>query len=352
MDIRAVAIVALFACTGLQAAWRVDLAEWGYKPPPPRAVREAGAVRFLDFDSHNQVLAGFVVRAEDPLATSTDPGLILHVVAFDPDGKFLSDRQFPATSRYQNQIFATSSGNLLLATDQVLRLISPDGKVLAQRDLPRDWWRLWAAPDRTRFWFKNLVVLDAKDLTTVAECSYPDHRVDSISAHNTFLALYKSNSFSHPTEVRAFCGSTQFTYVASQGEPSDGTLLDDDRVVLAYGDPMVELIDRGVRLWRDSLDKRHERIGDHISVDTHGDRFAVLVDTYQGGIRFLDISSTLKSKRVIVYNAKDGKHLVEVPIPKLPKFFLDFALSPDGKLLAIKCDGELQVVAVDRPQPE
>ena len=80
-----------------------------------------------------------------------------------------------------------------------------------------------------------------------------------------------------------------------------------------------------------------------------GDRFAILVQTYQGGNRLLDISSRLKSQRVVVYDANDGKRLVEVPVPKLAKFFLDFALSPDGKLLAIKCDGELQVVTVDRP---
>lgn len=361
MHIRTVAIAALLSCAGLQAGWRVDLAEWGYQPPPPMRLPEAGgSVRFLDFDSANEVVAGFVSHAANQLATRSDPALILHVLTFDPEGKFVSDRPFPTTNQYDNYIFGALNGNLLLRTDTVLKLISPEGNLVAQRGLPgagypRTVLSILAAPDRTRFALRSFrepnLLLDAQDLSQVAECSYPaKHDLESISPRNAFTYLNNTNFYPRQTEVRLFCGSLQFGYQLSQGEPLDGTLLDDDRVALAGVGPTVEVIARGVRLWRDSFDKRHDQVWREVSVDTRGDRFAVLVETYQGGSRFLDISSRLKSQRVVVYDAKDGKRLVEVPIPKLPKFFfLDFALSPDGKLLAIKCDGELQVVAVDRP---
>lgn len=361
MHIRTIAIIALISCASLRAGWRVDLAEWGYQPPPPRRLPEAGgSVRFLDFDSANNVVTGFVSRTASQLTARNDPALILHVLTFDPEGKFVSDRPFPTTNQYDNYIFGALNGSLLLRTDAVLKLVSAEGSLLAQRVLPvardsRVYSSILAAPDRTRFALRsylepNLFLLDAKDLSKVVECSYPPkHDLRSISAHNSFIYLNNTSFYPRQTEVRTLCGSLQYAYQTNQEEPFLGVLLDDDRVALAGIGPMVELIGRDGRRWRDSFDKRHEQVSAEVSADMRGDRFAILVQTYQGGNRLLDISSRLKSQRVVVYNAKDGKRLMEVPIPKLPKFFLDFTLSPDGKLLAIKCDGELQVVTADRP---
>jgi hypothetical protein len=153
--------------------------------------------------------------------------------------------------------------------------------------------------------------------------------------------------------VSRFCGPLQFGYEwrNDKGAHADNaTLIDDNHFVLAgTGSSSIEFFDRGVRQWSDSFNRKHDQIQlqSRIAIDDNGDRFAVLVQTYVGGSNFFDINGNLKTERIVVYSSASGKRLAEVPIEKLKSNVFNFQLSPDGKLLAILSDGELELDPID-----
>jgi hypothetical protein len=361
MHLRTVAFVALVGYVCLQGAdWHADLRAWGYEPTVARFSVEtlAGASRFLDFDLDDHVVTAFVTGPTDRLATRESPNLSVHVVTFDTEGRFISDRTLLAANRRMIELYVTANDDLLLRTDTRVRLISADGKLLVQSDFPfPSILDLFAAPDRTRFamWAfgagkpRPLLILDAASLAELEECSYGEAALpQGISAHNILVFIPTPKLARYRLETRSSCESPRFSYETSPGEPTQGVFLDDDRLVLPGGKAGVQLIDRGVRVWNDSFGRNEGAGVFSVRGDRRGNRFAILVGTYKGGSRLFDVSAKLTAQRVIVYNARNGKRLKEVPILKFRDFPVpEFALSPDGKLLAIKVDGDLQVVAID-----
>jgi hypothetical protein len=353
-----IASATLLACSCVYGqVWQVDLAKWGYALPSHGGLETSHQKRDLDFDQDNHVLAAFVTAVPDKLATRNSSALTLHLLNFTPDGRLVSDTQYPTASRYNNQILSGVNGGVLVRTDDVLELVSADGKVLARREVPEDS-RFYGSPDRTRLGYdqgfpsNSLVLLNTEDLSVVGECDYRPG-VSSISVHNILTLLSGSG---YQFEARDCSGAKSFVYSARLTgrhgglmPPVNGTLLNDTAAVLsADSSPIIEVIDRGVPVWTEILDEHHERSSRPAMADKHGNRFALLVNTFVGGSKFFDISSRLKSQRVVVYDTKSGKRLIEVLVPRLPKYLLEFAISQDGTMLAIKCDGDLKVISIDQ----
>jgi hypothetical protein len=83
------------------------------------------------------------------------------------------------------------------------------------------------------------------------------------------------------------------------------------------------------------------------SSSERGDRIAVDVLTLRGGSQTLDISSHITSRRIAVYDIGAGKQVASIPVPIRYHYGFAFALSPDGRRLAILEDDAVRVVNLD-----
>jgi hypothetical protein len=230
----------------------------------------------------------------------------------------------------------------------MLRLYSKDAELLAERQVGSEDVSVLPLPGRQAFvlapyWKSHEIdVLKAQDLSSSKTCAYPNFRsITSVSEHNVLLRLASPSSdpLLRRLDVYEICGSRQFAYEWS-GFPLTAALLDDTRIALT--NPNVVLMNKDIKKWTDSFKSKHESVEGPVSASENGDIFAVMVTRYVGGSDFLEVDAHLKSTRIVVYSSGNGKHLAEVPVEHLPKYVFDFAVSPDGKLLAILSDGELQ----------
>jgi len=127
------------------------------------------------------------------------------------------------------------------------------------------------------------------------------------------------------------------------------SLVGDDGLILAGTSPEVEFRTlEGARvLWKASFDKRHDEATDHVEASADGRILVVAVKTFAGGNRFLDISSHLRSERLVVYKSSNGERIKEVRVnPQAPSVF-GFSLAPDGHILAIVADGTATIIRLE-----
>jgi hypothetical protein len=314
---------------------RIDLKSFGYSLPPTKPVRPPWESLGADLRSRpiaifpdDNVLVSFV--------TGKQPSLILHLINFNRKGEFLNEKKVPTTGWYENGIYMTGQGNTLVRTASMLKLYSSNGEVLAEKQLTGDRTRILPIPAGQAFALlresENIEVLDARDLTSSKKCSEMAP-IRSVSEHNVLLDVPVSRYPPvHRLELHEICGASLFAY--EWGElPDSATLLDDTRIALTG--PNVVVMSKAVKLWTDSF--KHDVGAGSVSASANGNTFAV---------EALHMDAAPKSIRIIVYNSENGKHLAEVPVEHLPKYAFDFAISPDGKLLAILSDGELRVVPI------
>ena len=374
--LRLISYCALCSCLYAEV-WQVDLDQYGYLKPPPRGVFPEGSLsisRYVDFDREGNVIVGLVTRGavqpqQPNKMTPQFASLIWRTLVFDRYERLLARNDIPAGSWHENSLFAAGDGNLLIRTSNKVKLLSSKGKTLAERSLPlvdaagynRFWWIL-PFPNRRFFLLHETVtrertdeVLDARDLAIVSHCS-EDQQIASVSDQFVLSRSYvPSSRVGIPDALRLtikkFCGELEFALDVNQAEstPFYACLLNDHTVVLAGSAPSIVLNDNGKEQWRDSFDRKHDSVDNRVRADESGTVFAVLVKTWAGGSKFLDINPHLKALTIVVYAAKDGKRLLEVPVMPLPSSVLDFAVSMDGKYLGITFDGELRLIPIPTP---
>lgn len=294
----------------------VDLRKWGYVAPPRPGASygESYPSRLVSVHENGSVLVGFVTRDGEALGTRERPTLILHVVAFDREGKFLSELKFPTTMWEDNEIFSVAAGNVLVRTPGALTLCSEDGKVLAKKNLADPDIIVRAFPNREGVTVQRphngLEILSSRDLTTVKSCPYSYGEISSISNHNFAIHFSERLTDALPYRLRVseMCGPTQFEY--RWRVPGGFPMLLDDRRFVIDGFSSIELIDRDALRWQHSFG-RGESAGE-LESDENGTILAVALSKYVGGSDLLDINGHLKIMRIIIYRTSDGKRLAQV----------------------------------------
>ncbi len=265
--------LALTVAFALQVAARgqtIELKAWGYAPPARRPARfspEATANPHpIGIYPNGSVVVSFATSEGAVLGSREQPGLTLHLVTFDRKGQFLGQKTWKTTDWYENGVFVSPEGNLLVRTGTTLRLYSRDADLVAERDLggeditvlPSSGGSAFALiSDRQPY---QLDLLSAKDLTSLKTCSYPNYgRVTSVSEHNVLLRLSSppSDLLLRTVEVHEICGPKQFTYKWNK-LPLTATLLDDTRTAITG--PNLIVMNRDVTVWADSFKARHESI--------------------------------------------------------------------------------------------
>jgi hypothetical protein len=108
----------------------------------------------------------------------------------------------------------------------------------------------------------------------------------------------------------------------------------------------IEVVTSGGQLKFRRYFAKHDIITENIRIDENGDRFALIVDTWRGGSRFLDISGKRVARRVVVY-ATTGQQLATVPLNPAEHQNFDFSISPNGHRLAILDEDTVTLVNLE-----
>ncbi len=346
----------------------IDLKQWGYAPPlrtyKNSAFREGpGDPQLLSFFTNGDLIVGFVTRESSGLTTREHSLMALHAITFSEKGVFRSKREFPTTDWYDNELFAANRDELLVRMGTELSLYSLDNKQLAKREINGRDPLFFTVQNRSAFVIESsqghdladfqrvFEFLDLHSLEMINTCYCSKCWVTSVSNRNMLVDHSDQYLPVDRISVMRFCGPVQFKYEWQRGtkkHSDDTTLIDDDHFVQAgVGSSSIEFFNHTTRQWEDSFNRKHDEIGRQIAIDEKGDRFSILVQTYVGNSDFLDMNGRLKSERIVVYNSTSGKRLAEIPVEHLPSIIFNFQLSPDGKLLAILSDGDLQLNSIN-----
>jgi hypothetical protein len=323
--------LALILATRIEAqVQHFDLKSFGYILPAKKPASDVRPHAIAMYPNGNLVVS---------FVTGKQPGLLLHLITWNRKGEFLNEKKIPTTDRRENGIFATEQGKLLVQTASTLKLYSANGDVLAVRHLAGDRSKILPIPGGQAFALisdaEDIELLDAANLTSSKKCSEMAP-IKSVSEHNVLLDVAVSRfPPMHRLELHEICGATEFGY--EWGElPDSVVLLDDTRIALTG--PNVVLMSKEAKLWTESF--KDEVAEGAISASGDGDLFAIAL---------INSNARPKSLRIIVYSSKAGKHVADAAVDHWPNYGFDFALAPDGKVLAILTDRELQVVPIPLP---
>jgi hypothetical protein len=331
----------------------IDLRQWGYTAPPKASVKPGEYYphsRLVTAYGNGNVVAGFVKREDEGLATRKRPALILHALTFERDGKFVSEAKFTTTMYDDNFLSVTAAGELLVRTPETLTLWSRERGVIAKTEISDPHTRVEVSPNREIILLRTpgqeLKVLRTRDLALVDSCPYEEQMVASISDRNIAINLPYEYSEPHQfVRVATICGPTQFEF--GWNFPTGRPILLDDTRFIINGGSALELDDREAVRWRVSFSKG-ESAGWQVEADEKGDVLAVAVSKYVGGSSMLDINGRLKVMKIVIYRAADGKRTAELVVEHPPRFVLYFfALSPEASVLAVLSDGFLQVAQLN-----
>jgi|SRR5579863_6002018 len=340
---------------------RVDLRQWGYKSPETAESRFQTKLssQTISVGPSGEIVAGFVTRDRTELARRDIPPLSLHVLRFAKNGKFLAQGAVPTPSWYENAVFEGSHDTLLIRAGTELYLFSLKMERLADKDLPPTPnsgmidWKIRPLSDRDAFLLYNyrkadtsVALLRWSDLRPIKQCAY--------DSNNQLLSVFKTNllSFRHggakdplrrTAEVSEICGPSRFTY-SWEGDSTNAALVDDDTFILAGGSSSVSVVVGDKVRWKDAFDRKSDIVSSHVEVSADSQLLAIAVKRFAGGSRVLDVSRKLKTVRIIVYQAKSGKKVFESTVNPSPSDSFDFALSPDGGVLAIVSDGFVEII--------
>lgn len=364
--IRCLVFLQLFSTPAQDQARRVDLREWGYRVPesPSSKFQIRLSTHIISVGQDGQIVTGFVTRDRTGLATRKLPPLSLHVVRFKKNGEFSSQEIIPTPSWNENAILSGAAGSLLIRTGSKLSLFSSSMQRLGEKQLPPTPnsvlinWQIFALPNRQSFLLYNfhgpdttIELLNWTDLQPIRKCAYSPHdQVLSVSNRN-ILSSYpgaRENPLNRRVGISEICGPFQFSY-SWDGDPTSAVLADDSSIILAGGGSSVSFVVNAKERWKHLFNKKSDVVSDHVEVSADGQFLAIAVKQFKGGSRAFDVSSKLKSINVIVYQVRTGEKLLEVPVNPTPSWTFDFALSPQGDLLAIISDGLLEIVSL-RPK--
>lgn len=337
----------------------IGLPQFGYVDPIVTSSSQRRAAPFrhlMAFDSEGKIIVGYVVHERNGLVTRDLPALSLHVVKFDP----LTQRQIAsatiATADLNgNAILTTAHDNILVKTNDSIELFSPVLQLMASKKVDSARGYLWSLIESTD---KSILLvtepisggtkvesINPENLEQIASCNYPlgTGQIKDVNK-NGDTASTNNRGSNRDVVIRQLCETTDRS-LALRGEGRSPFFLTTDKLLLSgfYRDLQVKTL-QGDILFED-------RFGSNDIVDSYAKTssvsgiFAVSVRTLTGGSKFLDIDSHLAKLRIVVYRlGYKGKS--EITLRQTPKYYFDFDFSPDGKAIAVLCDGVIQIYKI------
>jgi len=321
----------------------------------PKQQRLGAFTSGIVFENDTIILAYSVIRNANPTLSrrdsrwSSDPYL-LKIVFYDAKtGKVIGGGELPTVPR-QTDVFATHAGNLLFRTGNLIGVYDYALRQLASKELDTskeyEHFYLSISPDGRVVWVRHnsgyassFQALDADSLAEKAGCSRNqlDH---SFSGSDTWITVP-----TFPDENRLLLsdcrGKWKLLFAATGVANASGPVFVSNDTILISSEHKFLLLrtDGSTSLLDDQPSSMSAE--SKIAVARSSSKAAVSLAHFSGGV--FDGQLRRKKTNIVVYNVQTRNALSSLRIVPDPQFAYDFALSPDGSMLAVMTDSHLRV---------
>lgn len=344
----------------------LDLRTYGWEPPESREIGSPS----IAVDHRGRIVVGFTVRERTGLVTRTKPSLNLHIIRFSSEGNAERSLSLPTNSKGRSGIYLSDTDQIIVRANESVQILQ------ANKGNPqRESWETLASCTRECNIEQSvsrrtmLLYTDDGNPATLIRFS------NEVELQRCGKQPQLARSFEEKIQNYPQCITDEFSYFAGS-EPGRGQFAYrwphcnfGDRVNMALHvggrwsvlNDKVSVVDThsehgGGNLEVLSFDgqvKFRPELGKYESASSfwapvasteRGDRIAVDILTARGGNRTLDVSSHVTSRRIAVYDIESRREVASIPVSEKFHYRYDFALSPDGKRLAIVEDEVVKVV--------
>ena len=345
----------------------ISLRTYGWEPPQRGNIGPPSII----IDHKNRVVVGFTVEERNGLVGRNQPSLGFHILRFAGDGKAELSLSVPTNKRARTGVHLSDEDQIVVRANDNLQLLQV-GVGAVQNAV----WKILApcpiqcgvVQSQTR---RTLVLYtEQADPVTLIRFS-PEPQLERCGKERSLLKSIEDKIQNWPESITD-------RYAYSHGEESRSglqrwplcdyehrielplravawTALSDNLFLVRTdenrkGDWGVELVAADGQLKFRMPLLKHESAGTlwtPTRSSERGDRIAVDVLTLRGGNQTLDISSHITSRRIAVYDTDAGKQVASVPVAIRYHYGFAFALSPDGRRLAILEDDAVRIVDLD-----
>ena len=348
---------------------------------PPSGIAWRG-VGTLAVDGAGHVYVGLPIWASGYAPKNADRGRgdKLRVVVIDTKADLRADRtmDFPTKSLARLALHLAEDGTVLVFAGDKLMRVGADGHVTAQLNVPneeKDYepWNIDSSTTgrtlRIRLNNQHTMVVDAKTLAVLKKCQEPSEDNDTGTMTDD-LQLSSQNTAKYPDpamglEQEAFC--EKMVRLEEFGDIDFAPAVVDDERFLAISDEMIALRKlNGETVWTSHVpDGRLLEMYEGHELSRDGSRVAVRLlrkaqyhepdtmnpEDIRNGTWNRTRTMTVENS-VGIWDVANGRFVGEVPLLGRTenRYFepdAQFALSPDGRMLAVLEDGVLTAWKID-----
>ena len=358
---------------------QIKLGQYGWQRLPPPVRQEAWPTleRLMKVDSKGRVVVGYTTREDTELATRGNPRLSFHILRFTPEGKLNLSVSLPTDNLPDNAVFLDAQDHILVVANETLQMLTGDDqtpiqqrtwKPLTSCSWPSQSCRIVQSTTRRRLFVITCVGPNpkcAEPASTAYDTSLPEPQVVK-------TCVWRGGGTTDKFGYRWGWDRGYFTRrypLCDSDRPEElplhdqvGDVLSDDLFVAAGVKKkrweIGTVTANGDTKFRLVLPKHDmPALGiKYVKGDAAGNRFAILIDTLQGGSSALDIGGHLAARRVVVYDSDFGTQLTSLSVyPPVPHYGValgivpgfTFDLSPDGHVLAVLSEGVITIAKVE-----
>jgi hypothetical protein len=310
----------------------------------------------LVLDASGQVIVGFAAKRAGPTA----PKALRVVTLNGKDGSMVRQMDLPAATWDRTAVMLAGDGALLVVAGDRVQRVKSDGTIGISIPIPPQpeinpgLWVRQSPSGRTLMMTtdeKSFRFVRTDTLAAVAECRLENDEIHTLTDDLAVsMAENKTNGFE--LHYGPLCGPMKMLWNLADSRSSSVHLLEDGSV-LEVGQGEVRQLtvsDKTVWSWKPSGDA-HPSDLDGFSASRNGERMALELTAY----RTLHSPSCMECKGpsyeswgegIAVLDAKSGELAATVPLDHAKQNRLAFALSPDGRKLAVMHDGVLELWAL------
>ena len=313
--------------------------------------------QMLAIDPAGQVYFGFGVKGDGPDAAKT-----FHVVTLDGQhGAVVRRMAMPTPALDRTAVLLAGDGSLLVVAGDRVQQVKNDGTIgnsipiPPQPDINPGLWVKQSPSGKTLLLTtdeKTFQFVRADTLATVAECRTENDEVDELN-DNLGLSMEDTKGPYFELHLGPFCGQMRLLWTLSSGRSSSVHLLDDG-TVLEVGSQVVRRLtsaDKALWHWKAPGETVPEDKGGAAAISRNGGRMAVRLT----GFRMLRSPGCMEctgpefedwNVAIVVLDLATGRQVASLPQEHNNESRLAFALSPNGKRLAVMRGGVLEMWAL------
>ena len=337
----------------------IDLQPSGWQTPDKSVLFEMepsrSGARVL-YEDDGSLLIGFTLRTNLGLATRDKPPLVFRVLRFGRDLKLAEKVDFPTNNRKRDFMARTSSGNILISSNDSLAVTSRSLTTIRDLNSVSEIgisdsvrWEMLQSPSRKTSLIQRLEehsykLIELDSFKEIADCPSPAF-INSIDDDSALRATSEVGGAHGTAVIYAWklCSDTPKSVVA-RGGPIGRVSALSRGVYLQQGVEGIRAIDSsGKTLWERKAKRGEIWSGWNISINKSGTRFASMVTDVAGGNEHLDISSHVTALRVEVLDARSGETVFRCESDKTYPRVFGFALNDEGTEVVVHSDSRVFV---------